>query len=78
MDAKDPHILAVMYGKEVNNQNPQVVATTDRKESTAFFFVIFDLVYAIATASADTFLESNSPWIFWSSDHGTDGFRGIY
>ena len=53
MDAKDPHILAAMDGKEVNKQNPQVIATTDRKEPTAFFFVIFGLVYeAIATAPA--------------------------
>ena len=80
MDAKDPHILAAMYGEEVKDQNPQVVTTTDRKESTAFFFVIFvnGLVYAIATASADAFSESSSPWIFWSSDHGTNGFWGIY
>ena len=59
MDADDPGILAVMYGEEVNHQNPQVVATTDHKKSTAFkfFFVIFGLVqvYAIATASVDTF-----------------------
>ena len=61
MDAKDPHILAAMYGEEVNDQNPQDVATTDRKESTAFFSVIFGLVYeAIATASIDASSESES------------------
>ena len=65
MNAKDPHILAAMDGKEVNDQNPQVVATPDHKKSTAFkfFFIIFGLVqvYAIATASADAFSESSSP-----------------
>ena len=61
MDVKDPHILAAMDGKEVNEENPQVIATTDRKEPTAFFFVIFGLVYeAIATASADASSESRS------------------
>ena len=63
MEAKDPHILAAMDGKEVDKHNPQsqVIATTDRKEPTAFFFVVFGLVYeAIATASADTSSESRS------------------
>ena len=63
MDAKDPHIVsqAAMDGKEVNEKNPQVIATTDRKEPTTFFFVIFGLVYeAIATASADASSESRS------------------
>jgi hypothetical protein len=50
-----------MDGREVNEQNPQVIATTDRKEPTAFFFVIFGLVYeAIATASSDGSSESRS------------------
>ena len=31
-----PHILAVMYGKEVNKQNPQVIATTDCKDQPHF------------------------------------------
>jgi hypothetical protein len=54
MDAKDPHILAAMDGKEVNTKNPQPISTADRKEPTAFFFVIFGLVYeALSTASAD-------------------------
>ena len=63
MDAKDPHILAAMDGKEVSEQNSQVIATTNRKEPTAFFFVIFGLVSsyeAIATASADASSESRS------------------
>jgi HEAT repeat-containing protein 5 len=61
MEAKDPHILAAMDGKEVSKQNPQLVPTTDRKEPTAFFFVIFGLVYeALATASADASSESRS------------------
>ena len=53
MDAKDPHILAVMDGKEVNNQNPQVVATPDHKKSTTFkfFFIIFGLVQVYASAT---------------------------
>ena len=61
MDAKDPHILAAMDGKEVSEQNSQVIATTNSKEPTAFFFVIFGFVYeAIATASADASSESRS------------------
>ena len=27
MDAKDPQILAAMYGEEVDDQNPEVAAT---------------------------------------------------
>ena len=50
-----------MDSKEVDDQNLLVVATTDRKEPTAFFFVIFGLVYeAIATASIDASSESES------------------
>jgi len=61
MDAKDPHILAAMDGKEVNTKNPQPISTADRKEPTAFFFVIFGLVYeALSTASADASSDSRS------------------
>jgi hypothetical protein len=61
MEAKDPHILTALDGKEVSKQNPQLIPTTDRTEPTAFFFVIFDLVYeALATASAGTSSESRS------------------
>ena len=61
MQTKDPHILAAMDGREVNEQNPQFISTTDRKEPTAFFFVIFGLVYeALSTASADASSDSRS------------------
>jgi HEAT repeat-containing protein 5 len=59
MQANDPHILAAMDGKEVNKHNP--IPTTDRKEPTAFFFVVFGLVYeALATASADASSDGRS------------------
>ncbi|KDR82328.1 hypothetical protein GALMADRAFT_237575 [Galerina marginata CBS 339.88] len=55
MQAGDPHILAAMDGQEVNEVKKDLVSTTDRKEPTAFFFVIFGLVYeALATSSADS------------------------
>lgn len=61
MQAKDPHILAAMDGKEVTKHNPQIIPATDRKEPTAFFFIIFGLVYeALATASADASSDSRS------------------
>ena len=59
MEANDPHILAAMDGKEVNKHNP--IPTTDRKEPTAFFFIVFGLVYeALATASADASSDGRS------------------
>src|ERR1700678_2232679 len=61
MKANDPHILAAMDGKEVDKHNPQLIPMTDRKEPTAFFFVILGLVYeALATASPDASSESRS------------------
>lgn len=43
------------------SKKPQVIATTDRKEPTTFFFVIFSLVYeGIATASTHASSESRS------------------
>lgn len=55
MKANDPYILAAMNGTEFNERNPDPALTADRKEPTAFFFVIFGLVYeALATSSEDT------------------------
>ncbi|KAF8148271.1 clathrin-coated vesicle protein [Crassisporium funariophilum] len=54
MQAGDPYIRAAMDGKETSNINPDSVSMSERKEPTAFFFVIFGLVYeALATSSAD-------------------------
>lgn len=55
MQAGDPHILAAMDGKEVSEADKDLIPTTDRKEPTAFFFIIFGLVYeALVTSSADS------------------------
>ncbi|KIM48466.1 hypothetical protein M413DRAFT_63181, partial [Hebeloma cylindrosporum] len=55
MQANDPHILAAMDGKEYSEPGRDLILANDRKEPTAFFFVIFGLVYeALATSSADS------------------------
>ncbi|KAF8966949.1 clathrin-coated vesicle protein [Flammula alnicola] len=55
MQAGDPHILAAMDGKEVSENKNDLVSMGDRKEPTAFFYVIFGLVYeALVTSSADS------------------------
>lgn len=53
MQSKDPHILAAMDGKETPSS--PIVVSQMRNEPTAFFFVVFGLVYdALATSSADS------------------------
>jgi hypothetical protein len=54
MDQGDPYILAAMDGQEtVNTSN--LVSTEKRQEPTAFFHVIFGLVYeALVTSSTDS------------------------
>ncbi|PPQ91330.1 hypothetical protein CVT25_003770 [Psilocybe cyanescens] len=55
MQAGDPHILAAMDGREFDEKKVDLITPTDRKEPTAFFFIIFGLVYeALATSSADS------------------------
>lgn len=55
MQSGDPHILAAMDGREYDEKKVDLITPTDRKEPTAFFFVIFGLVYeALATSSADS------------------------
>ena len=52
MESGDPYILAAMDGREFK---PESKPPTKREEPTAFFFVIFGLVYeALATSSADS------------------------
>ena len=54
MQASDPDILAAMDGTEASEQKKNVVLTADRKDPTAFLYVIFGLVYeALSTSSAD-------------------------
>ena len=54
MQASDPDILAAMDGREASEQKINVISTADRKDPTAFFYVIFGLVYeALSTSSAD-------------------------
>jgi hypothetical protein len=56
MQAHDPHILAAMDGQEVGNDSKSHPPESSKREDpTAFFFVIFGLVYeALATSSADS------------------------
>lgn len=54
MQSNDPHILAAMDGRELTSG---VVESTKkaREEPTAFFFIIFGLVYeALSASSADS------------------------
>ncbi|CAA7266119.1 unnamed protein product [Cyclocybe aegerita] len=54
MQTGDPFILAAMDGKEVADKGKDLIPTNERKEPTAFFFIIFGLVYeALATSSAE-------------------------
>ncbi|KAG5653101.1 hypothetical protein H0H81_002326 [Sphagnurus paluster] len=52
MESGDPHILAAMDGQE---SSPDTKAPgTNREEPTAFFYIVFGLVYeALVTSSAD-------------------------
>lgn len=60
MQAQDRHILAAMDGNEAGSDDKDPIPSGDRKEPTAFFYVIFGLVYeALATSSADTTSSSN-------------------
>jgi hypothetical protein len=60
MQAQDPHILAAMDGKDASSLDKDPILSADRKEPTAFFQVIFGLVYeALATSSADATSSSN-------------------
>ncbi|TFK38873.1 clathrin-coated vesicle protein [Crucibulum laeve] len=60
MEAGDPHILSAMDGKELNSDVTPLVAT-DREEPTAFFFVLFGLVYeALCTSSTDSTSTTSS------------------
>lgn len=55
MQTRDPYILAAMDGQELSQGDPSPSQSIPRDEPTAFFFVIFGLVYeALATASADS------------------------
>jgi hypothetical protein len=61
MQANNPHILAAMDGKEYTAASKDLVLDSDRKEPTAFFFVVFGLVYeALATSSADSSTTSTT------------------
>ena len=54
MQVGGPHILAAMDGKEVGDEQKGLISL-DRKEPTAYFYVIFGLVYeALSTSSADS------------------------
>ena len=60
MQAQDPHILAAMDGKEASSLDKDPILSANRKEPTAFFQVIFGLVYeALTTSSADATSSSN-------------------
>ena len=55
MQAQDPHLLAAMDGRELPAETPKDASVEARKEPTAFFFVLFGLVYeALSTSSSDS------------------------
>jgi len=54
MQANDPHVLAAMDGREIDEQSRDPILAATRKEPTAFFYVIFGLIYeALGTSSTD-------------------------
>jgi HEAT repeat-containing protein 5 len=56
MEAKDPHLLAAMDGRDsVPEAISKDLPAEPRKEPTAFFFILFGLVYeALSTSSSDS------------------------
>lgn len=55
MQAKDPNIVAAMDGKEDDLPTPTPDSTFKRNGPTAFFFIVFGLVYeALAQASTNS------------------------
>ncbi|KAH0586658.1 hypothetical protein H2248_007874 [Termitomyces sp. 'cryptogamus'] len=54
MDNRDPYVLAAMDGQEFTSES-QTAKSEKRDEPTAFFYIIFGLVYeALVTSSADS------------------------
>lgn len=55
MEANDPHVLAAMDGRELGPNVKPPAPKPDNTEPTAFFYIIFGLVYeALSTASEDS------------------------
>lgn len=55
MQSGDPHMIAAMDGKESVDERTDLISVDDRKEPTAYFYIIFGLVYeALSTSSADS------------------------
>jgi hypothetical protein len=54
MEAGDAHVLAAMDGRELGPTEKPPTPNPNNKEPTAFFFIIFGLVYeALSTSSED-------------------------
>ncbi|KAF8889054.1 clathrin-coated vesicle protein [Infundibulicybe gibba] len=61
MHANDPHMLAAMDGQEASVSPAPSQGGPTRTEPTAFFFILFGLVYeALATASADSTTDTST------------------
>lgn len=61
MQTDDPHILAAMDGQEVKNDDASNLKGNLRSEPTAFFFVVFGLVFeALTTSSVDATSTTSS------------------
>ena len=55
MEAKDPHILAAMDGRELGPNEKPPAPNPSNQEPAAFFFIVFGLVYeALSTSSEDS------------------------
>lgn len=55
MEAGNPHVLAAMDGREIGPADKPPVPNPNNQEPTAFFFIVFGLVYeALSTSSEDS------------------------
>ncbi|EAU90073.2 clathrin-coated vesicle protein [Coprinopsis cinerea okayama7 len=55
MQTNDPHIVAAMDGRELGPNEKPLVSQGPKQEPSAFFFILFGLVYeALSTSSSDS------------------------
>lgn len=55
MQAEDPDVLAAMDGRELSQASTRPLKAKSREEPTAFFYILFGLVYeALSTSATDS------------------------
>lgn len=74
MEANDPHVLAAMDGRELTVTDKLPAVKSSNAEPTAFFYIIFGLVYEALSTSVDSSFSSSVKRIVFSHKpwYGTD------